>query len=243
MLAVIEEKLLSKGVQISEFRELLIRLSDYGVLCRDESGIEQQLYDRFIRIEALVADYYSLMGVRLQHDQQFKFVRLYPPGAEVPGMDEVESLAPNNAMRIRLNQNEVALILIVRTLYDRALREGQVDEFGNVMSSIESISITLKNLLKRSLPENQTERKQLFRKLRQLRLITFINDMDAESEGLIKIRPMITSFVSQQVLDEINVEADIPTENIEGTSGVETADGEIDTDSPNSTDNNHITPD
>jgi len=243
MLSVIEETLLSHGLKITELKELLIRLSDYGVLCRDESGIEQQLYDRFIRIEELVAEFYSLMGVRLEHDQQFKFVRLYPPGAEVPGMDEVEPLSPNNAMRNRLNQNEVAMILIVRTLYDRALREGQVDEFGNVMSSIESISISLKNLLKRSLPENQTERKQLFRRLRQLRLISFTNDMDAESEGLIKIRPMITSFVSQQVLDEIQMPNESVSVHHDGKPTDIAASVDKETRNIVSTENNADTPD
>lgn len=216
MLQLIEEKLKERGIQRSEFTELLIRLMDYGVLCRDESSIEQQFYDRYVRIEELIQDYFSLLSIRLEHDNQFKFVRLYPPGAEIPGQDEPESQPSNNGLRIKLNQHEVALILIVRTLYDKALREGQVDEFGNVISSLESINISLNNLLKRSLPENQTERKQLFRRLRQLRLITFINEHEGEGEGLIKIRPMITSFVSQQVLDELQMPA---TESNENTAG------------------------
>ena len=58
------EKLLEKeGVQLKEFSELVIRLMDYGVICRDESQIEQILYDRYQRIESLVQDYVSLMGI------------------------------------------------------------------------------------------------------------------------------------------------------------------------------------
>ncbi len=47
MLQFIEQKLEKQGLETRELSELLIRLLDYGVICRDESQIEQQLYDRY----------------------------------------------------------------------------------------------------------------------------------------------------------------------------------------------------
>ncbi len=203
MLHKIEMLLEKEGVQLKEFSELLIRLMDYGVLCRDESQVEQILYDRYQRIEHIMQDYLSLMGIRIQHDQRFQFIRCFPPGAEIPGMEDDES-AFNGGMRVRLYQNEVALVLVLRSQYDKALREGQVDEQGCVLVSLESLSIALKNLLSRNLPEQLTERKNLFRRLRQLRLIQLSNeDALSSSEFWLKIRPMIMSYVSDDVLSTL----------------------------------------
>ena len=46
----LEQRLEKAGVTLDEYRELCLRLLNYGVLCRDESQVEQQLYDRFIRV-------------------------------------------------------------------------------------------------------------------------------------------------------------------------------------------------
>lgn len=204
MLQFIEQKLEKQGLDIRELSELLIRLLDYGVICRDESQVEQQLYDRYLRLEEIVSDYLELLGVRVQHDKRFQFIRLYPPGAQIPGVQDEQNAIQSPGLRMRLNQNEVALILVLRAQYDKALREGQVDEQGCVMVSLESLSIAMKNLLKRALPDNMTERKQLFRRLKQLRLIQIANeDRLDDGDMWMRIRPMIMSYVSEQVLADL----------------------------------------
>ncbi len=203
MLNKIEQLLEKEGVTLKEFSELTIRLMDYGVICRDESQVEQTLYDRYLRIEQLVQDYVSLMGIRIQHDRRFQFARCFPPGAQIPGMED-DDQPFNGGLRVRLNQNEVAVVLVLRSQYDKALREGQVDEQGCVLVSLESLSIALKNLLSRSLPEQLTERKNLFRRLRQLRLIQLASeDVLDSSEFWLKVRPMIMSYVSDEVLSNL----------------------------------------
>lgn len=200
----LDHRLESAGFNRQEYSELLIRLLDYGVICRDESQIEQQLYDRYLRLESLVQDYLGLIAVQIQHDRRFNFVRLFPPGAEVPGLDDSGEGPFNQGFRVRLNQQEVALVLVLRSLYDRALREGQVDDNGCVLASLENITISLRNLLKRSLPDNVTERKQLFKRLRQLRLIQLSQDEALDSGDFwVRIRPMIMSYVSDDVLDAL----------------------------------------
>ncbi|MHA7879359.1 MAG: DUF4194 domain-containing protein [Saccharospirillum sp.] len=212
--ADLEPLLEKEGFSRSDYSELLIRLLDYGVICRDESQIEQQLYDRFMRLEQPVRDYLELVGIQVQHDRRFHFVRLFPPGAEVPGLDNPAEGPFNGGFRVRLNQQEVALVLVLRSLYDRALREGKVDDNGCVLASLENISIALRNLLKRSLPEGVTERKQLFRRLRQLRLIQ-LNQEEALDSGdfWVRIRPMIMSYVSDDVLSALVVETAQPAQS------------------------------
>jgi hypothetical protein len=197
----LRDKLARENIGLEEFQELLIRLLNYGVLSRQESHTEQQLYDRYLRIAEWVQEYLSLIGIRIHHDRRFEYIRLYPPGSRIPGMEESEENAFSGSLRARLTQNEVALILVLRSQYDKALREGKVDEHGYVAESMESLSIALKNLLGRTLPEKMTERRRLFQRLRQLRLVQYNQDEALESgEGWLRIHPMIVSFVDDEAL-------------------------------------------
>jgi len=201
---LLQEQLEKYNLSLDNWRELVQRLLDYGVLCRDDSQVEAELYDRFVRIHELVNDYLGLMGVRFQHDSHFRFVRILPPGARLPGMDD-ESDEPFNAgLRSRLNQHEVALVLVLRAEYDKALREGSIDEQGCATLSLEAIAMAMKSLLRRSLPENLGERRQAFKRLRQLRLINFFAESDIDStESWIKIRPLIINLVNNEWLEQI----------------------------------------
>jgi hypothetical protein len=211
--SALDEPLSKEGLDQRDFTELMIRLLSYGVICRDESQVESDLYDRFVRIEPLVEDMLSLLGIRLQHDRRFCFVRLYPPGSRVPGLQDGEDSPFNNGLRAVLAQQEVAVILALRAEYDKALREGNVDEQGAVLLSMEALGIALRNLLKRSLPEGRTERTLLFRRLRQLRLIHYRQEEDVEhDDSWIRVRPTIMSFVNDDVLATLGSEQEAPRE-------------------------------
>ncbi len=198
---IIEKQLTKENISINEFRELLIRLLNYSVLCRDESQIEQQLYDRFLRISNLVTEYLNLIDVRIFHDTRFEYIRLYPPSSQVPGMEQADSLAFSGSLRARLSQTEVALILILRLQYDNALREAKVDDKGFVTESFEAISIAMKNIIGRNLPEKPSERRQLFSRCKKLRLIDYRTEDDIlKAESWLRIHPMIVSFVNDEAL-------------------------------------------
>ncbi|ACR14081.1 conserved hypothetical protein [Teredinibacter turnerae T7901] len=200
----ISEQLQTCGLRKEEFSELLIRLLDYGVICREESQIEATLYDRYLQCTDLVEAYLALVGIRILHDRQFNFVRLFPPGAEIPGMSDDDNSPFNSGFRVRPNQQEIAVILALRAEYEKALREGQVDERGQVLIPLESLAIAMNNLLKRHLPETQVDRKRLFTRLRQLRLIQFNQEDDFESNEIwLSIQPSITSFVTEAVLNTL----------------------------------------
>ena len=200
----LEEALKRTSVSTEEFSELLIRIMDYSVVCRDESLIEQKLYDRFVQCDEIVEDYLSVLAIRLDHNRRFQFVRAFPPGAEVPGLQEEIQQPFNQGMRARLSNSEVALVLVLRVEYAKQLREGKVDEFGCVLASMEAIHIAFNNLLKKSLPEGALERRILFRHLRQLRLVEYQNEEELDSaESWLRIRPAITSFVTDDALKAI----------------------------------------
>lgn len=199
----LEEALNQCKLTRGEFSELLLRLLDYGVICRDESQVETLLYDRFQRCEQLIREWLAPLGLRLQHDSRFQFIRIYPPGAEVPGMPDQEE-PHHGGFRARLSQQEVAAILVLRVEYDKALREGQVDENGCAAISLEALELGLRNLLRTSLPDKLAERKNLLKKLRQLRLVQFAGD-DSESlaEIWLRVRPTIGHFVGDEALGQL----------------------------------------
>ena len=198
------ERLEKLNVSQVEFQELILRLMNYSVIARAESQTEQLLFDRLVRCKELVEEFLSVMGIQLLIESRFEYARVYPPSSEIPGIKEAEENAWSGSLRQRLGQNEVALVLIVRSQYEKALREGKIDEQGYALDSIESISIAMKNLLGRALPDKITERKKLFLRLRQLRLIEYRSDEAFENgEGWIKIHPMIVTFVSNNVIEAL----------------------------------------
>lgn len=200
----LEQRLAEHNLDISDWRALIQRLLDYGVLCRDDSQVEAEFYDQFVRVHALVDEYLRLMGVRFQHDTHFQFVRIIPPGARVPGLEDETDEPFNGGFRQRLNQHEIALILVLRAEYDKGLREGLIDEQGCTALSLEAVALAMKNLLRRTLPENLGERKQVFKHLRQLRLIHYVQEGDLDqTESWIKIRPLIINLVTNEWLDKI----------------------------------------
>lgn len=205
-----------------EFSELVIRLLDYGVLSRDESQTEAQLYDRYLQCTELVEDYLSVLSIRILHDRQFAYVRVFPPGAQIPGVADDDNSPFNSGFRVRPTQLEVAVILVLRAEYQKSLREGQVDEKGRAMLSLEGLAIAMNNLLKRRLPEGLVERKQLFRRLKQLRLIQYQLEEELDSdESWLCILPSITSFVSDEVLQTLVDSVGSPTVEDELSENVE----------------------
>lgn len=205
----LEGRLESSGVSLEELRELLIRLLNYGVLLRAESQIERDLYDRFVRIEELTREVLGLYGVDLHHDRRFEYVRLYPPGSRTPGMEQAAEQAFGGSLRARLSQQEVALILVLRAQYDKAVREGKIDGEGYATEPLEAVSLALRNWLNRTLPDKATERRRLFQRLRQLRLIEYRSEEELEqSEAWLRIHPMIVDFVSTEAIEAARGQAD-----------------------------------
>lgn len=200
----IERRLEASSVSAEQLQELLVRLLNYGVLVRDDSQITRELYDRYVRIEELVTEVFALQAIQLHHDRRFEYVRLYPPGSRMPGMDAAEDQAFGGSLRARLTQHEVAVVLVLRAQYDKAVREGRIDGDGHATESLEAIGLALKKWLNRSLPERLAERREVFRRLRKLRLIEYREEEDLDQiEAWIRIHPMIVDFVGTDAIEAL----------------------------------------
>lgn len=201
----LEQSLAAKDLSLNQFQVLLQRLLGYGIVCRDESQIEAEFYDQFVRVETLVDEYFALAGIRYFHDARFEYVKLVPPGSQIPGVDDEAEDAPfAQGLRAPLPPALVAIVLVLAVEYEKALREARVDERGLANLSLEALSLSLKNLLGRSLPDAALERKALFRQMRQLRLVRMSAEADLlHGDSWLQIRPMILTLVGPDVLAQI----------------------------------------
>lgn len=193
--STVELALQQRKVSLDRFQQIVIRLLEYSAICYGDSQVETDLYHDAERIELLLADYFSLMGCRLFHEPTFRYFRLYPPGADVPGV-ATEETAVDGALRLRLTQQEVALALVLCFIYDEGVRQGQMDDDGEVAVPLVTVFTTMMTVLNRSASEGSVERRRTFQRLKNLKVLRFDSDADLENpETLVIIRPHITAFV------------------------------------------------
>jgi hypothetical protein len=203
----VEKNLKKSAVAPERFQQVVSRLLGRGIICYGDSQIESELYNDALRTQALLADFFSVIGAKLIHEQQFKYFRLYPPGVGTLSV-ELDDENVDHSMRESLTQHETACVLVLRLLYDQAVQEGNLDDQAEVHITMEALHTTLQTRLKRSLPERVVERKNIFSKLRRFKLIRMSSEDDLEKpESWLAIRPMIVGFVHADALDTMTPEA------------------------------------
>lgn len=108
----------------------------------------------------------------------------------------------------RVSRRTVAVVLVLRAQYDKAVREGKIDGHGYAAEPLEAIGLAMKKWLNRSLPERLSDRREVFKRLRQLRLIEYREDDDLEqAEAWIRIHPMIVDFVGTDAIQALQAPA------------------------------------
>ena len=139
----ISNTLEKQNLKLERFQEITSRLLAWGMIVRDEDGVEQRLYDDARRIEELLADYFSLAGFRLMHDMKNEFFRLYAPGAQIPGVADDE-FEPQPSLRSKLTADFVAAALALRFLFQQGLAEGggRLTDKGEVLIRFEELAAT-----------------------------------------------------------------------------------------------------
>jgi hypothetical protein len=134
-------------------------------------------------------------------------------------MDFAEEHAFGGSLRARLTQNEVAIVLVLRAQYDKAVREGKIDEHGYAAEPLEAISLAMKKWLNRSLPERLSDRRDVFKRLRKLRLIDYRDEEDLDQvEAWIRIHPMIVDFVGTEAIQALQSPIEATTSGAERVS-------------------------
>ncbi|MNU70499.1 hypothetical protein D3C71_599080 [compost metagenome] len=198
--SVIREQLAGANLKGERFREIVQRLLAYSIILRDEDRTEQMLYDDLRRIDSLVTEFFEAAGLTLHHDITNQYYRLYPPGAQVDGV-EPDGFAPSPSLRTRLSPDFVAAALALRFIYQNKFNSGDIEPSGEALIGIEDLAATLQAQLKRPLPSSMGEKMALLGELRRHRLIrTSANFQIADEDALIAIRSTILTVVSNDAL-------------------------------------------
>ena len=199
---ILLDRLEPENLKLHRFQEITSRLFAWGIIVRDEDGVEQRYYDDACRIENLLTEYFALAGFRLIHDLQNEFFRLYAPGAQIPGLAEDDN-DPAPSLRARLSADFVAAALALRFLYQQGLAEGggRLSDDGEVLIRFEELATTLHIQIKRPLPDNLGDRDRLLKDLKRHRLIQYGALFSMQDEdALIAIRPVILGIIGEDVL-------------------------------------------
>lgn len=198
----IEGQLEKQNLKLERFKEITSRLFAWGIIVREEDGVEQRFYDDARRIETLLVDYFSMAGFRLVHDLKNEFFRLYAPGAQIPGLADDEFDA-QPSLRSKLSADFVAAALTLRFLFQQGLAEGggRLTDAGEVLIRFEELAATQQTQLKRLLPELAGDRDKLIKELKRHRLIHIGANFSFEDEdAFIAIRPTILGIISEDAL-------------------------------------------
>ncbi|RJF92478.1 DUF4194 domain-containing protein [Noviherbaspirillum saxi] len=201
LIKLLEEKLREKNVTRERFQEITNRLMAYGVIVRADESVEQRLYDDARRIENIIEEVFFLIGFRLLHDSSLEFFRLYPPGAQVPGVAD-DGNEPVPSLRARLSPDFVAAALALRFLYQQGLHDGtKLTDSGEVMVRFEDIAAAMQTNLRRKMPDTLGEKKQILNELRRHRLVNFGGNFDLnDDEVYLTIRPTILSIIGEDAM-------------------------------------------
>jgi hypothetical protein len=169
-----------------------------GVLWREYSRPEADLYDDAAQCEQLLREYFAAIGFVLTHDADATIFRLYPPGEGGDGDEEGVK-----RLKARLSRDFVAAAIALRFLYTEALT-GKRELVNEVLViSLEELSQAVVSLLAHQLPSSVADRLALLRELRKHRIVRFNDGEGAGSmEMLLSVLRPVMSYVSDEALED-----------------------------------------
>jgi hypothetical protein len=205
ILEPLEHELENRNLALADFRRVILRLLDKQVIYRPESNVEAEIYDLYLRMEDLVTEYLALIGITISENKNLCFVIAYPPGSDIPGV-HTEDMG-DNALQRRIRADEAGLMITLRLLYEENIREGEIDEKGRAYVPLETVFTRYHSIVKREMPNSESERRSLFSTLKQLRIVEFKDVTDPEQ--WIGIREVILHFTLEGVIQALNDADDI----------------------------------
>lgn len=194
-----EGALKSVGVEHQEFVEIVSRLLNHGAICREDSQVEERLYRKLRQCEDVVADYLHILGFYLHHNPSLEYFRLYPPGSAPAGVPVEED--PVGGFSARPSQHLVALLLVLRFIYERKLSQGDMTDASEAPCSIEEVGTVMNQMLRRNLPTGAQELKLLFSQAMRAKVLIMPTDRELSvQDDVLYIRPHILELVTDEHL-------------------------------------------
>lgn len=176
------ERALPAHMELGEIREVIWRLMATGVISRGASQTEAELYDRGIEASDALVDLFELLGMLLQIDPVARTLRLFPPGADVPGVERVLG-EPYARLSVPVSPELAASMLALWLLYREGVERNLLNEHGERVVTLTELDACLSNQFGTQVMARASERRLLLfdlRKHRVLRLPEGVNDFDAD---------------------------------------------------------------
>lgn len=189
------------GVELDEFGDLIITLMDKGVICRDDGGSEQEMYDRYVLCKSLVHDYLDVMGIGILHNEEFHSVRLFAPDAEYPGSLPRESTM--SRVRFAIGADLSAALLVCFLLHKQHAAEGRQQEDYSVAVSRDEFYTAHATLLSYEPRPQKSAREEVLRALVRFKAVHFHTDFFENDELPLMIRPYIYDIVPESAVESV----------------------------------------
>ena len=200
----LETALEGRGVSPRQFQQLCARLLAYGVLARDEGGNEALLYDQAERIQNTLTDYFAIAGLTLVFDHSSATLRLYPPGAEIPGLPADEDVEPLDRLRRRFDADFIATAIALAALYQQAALQGQLTDAGEALVEVSALNLFLTTQMHRTPAQHKGARIEIYKELQRQRVLRLPASDELEADDTsFAIRRSILGFVTPAALDAL----------------------------------------
>ncbi len=171
---------------VEDFERAAYKLMTDQVLYGHERG-SRHLYHL---VEAHLGEFTAVFepfGVRLQRNPHHRYIIAQP--------------LHGDGQKLRLD--ETLLLLVLRHRYDNAMREGQVEEHGDVAVELPELQEAYQALVQRPMPET-TALRQLAQVLKRWSLVQVDEEeADAHQPFRIIIRPAICEVLGEQWLQRL----------------------------------------
>ena len=188
------------NLTVERAQQIIQYLLANGVLDGDTRK-EQGLYDDALRLLDVLADFFDIWGARLVDHRAVSQLRLYKPGAIVPGVPDALEEEVRAITRV-LSADVVAAILMLAILYRQSATTGHLNERHDAVSTVEALFAGVAQQFGRTI-STASARTAVMDELRSLRLVR-VSDEGGEEDTTLIVRAAITYFIGPAQLKAAN---------------------------------------
>lgn len=191
---IVEEE----NLTMDDFKQLATYLLEKGVIAREDSSFEESLYDKYVRVQNVIEDYFAVIDVQVYHDERTGIVRLFAPASRTP--DNINGEDVNRSLAMKLDSEESAYLLALAIIYDQKLREGNILDDASVEIDLDIFNTTLASNLGFSPTESKKDRKDALSTLKKLKAVQFTDGVFEDEDKPLIIRHHIKDLVLDNMI-------------------------------------------
>lgn len=191
---IVEEE----NLTMDDFKQLATYLLEKGVIAREDSLLEESLYDKYVRVQNVIEDYFAVIDVQVYHDERTSTIRLFAPASRTP--DNINGEDVNRSLAMKLGSEESAYLLALAIIYDQKLREGNILDDASVEIDLDVFNTTLASNLGFTPTESKKDRKDALSTLRKLKAVQFTDGVFEDEDKPLIIRHHIKDLVLDNMI-------------------------------------------